>query len=373
MTGSGTAADPYIISDVDDLQAMENHLDSYYELGGDIDASATVGWNGGIGFIPVGTYGDRFTGSLDGKGYAITGLFINDVAVQGGLFGYIGVGAEVKNVGLEDCDITCDDAAALASYNYGAVSDCYSTGSIAAPANYEDAGGLIRTNEEEGTITDCYSACSVAANDDAGGLCERNYGTITRCYATGDINGGHLGGGLVCANHPTGVIEKCFATGYVLGTDWDSECAGLAVTNHGRITDCYARGDVTAERNAEGLVGFNMPGGVIEKSYATSLVTGAVAIAGLVRDNREGATVTNSFWDTETSGTEVSDGGTGKTTAQMKTESTFTDADWDFTTPIWYINPTINDGYPAFIGVVARIKGNPNIDQLIYQHVERMG
>ncbi|KKK59244.1 hypothetical protein LCGC14_3036340, partial [marine sediment metagenome] len=45
MTGSGTQGDPYIISDVDDLQAIENNLGSYYELGSDIDASATSGWN----------------------------------------------------------------------------------------------------------------------------------------------------------------------------------------------------------------------------------------------------------------------------------------------------------------------------------------
>ena len=46
MTGSGTAEDPYIIEDVDDLQAMENDPTAYYELGGDIDASPTQGWNG---------------------------------------------------------------------------------------------------------------------------------------------------------------------------------------------------------------------------------------------------------------------------------------------------------------------------------------
>ena len=54
MTGSGTLLDPYVIYDVNDLQAMENDLAAYYELGQDIDASATVGWNGGLGFKPIG-------------------------------------------------------------------------------------------------------------------------------------------------------------------------------------------------------------------------------------------------------------------------------------------------------------------------------
>ena len=47
MTGSGTQADPYIIHNVSDLQAVENDLDAYYELANDIDASATSGWNAG--------------------------------------------------------------------------------------------------------------------------------------------------------------------------------------------------------------------------------------------------------------------------------------------------------------------------------------
>jgi hypothetical protein len=41
-------------------------------------------------------------------------------------------------------------------------------------------------------------------------------------------------------------------------------------------------------------------------------------------------TLTACFWDTQTSGQETSAGGTGKTTAQMMTLSTFTSADWDF-------------------------------------------
>jgi hypothetical protein len=57
MTGSGTVGDPYIIYDVTDLQAMINNLAAYYELANDIDASATSGWNGGLGFEPVGAVG----------------------------------------------------------------------------------------------------------------------------------------------------------------------------------------------------------------------------------------------------------------------------------------------------------------------------
>jgi len=63
------------------------------------------------------------------------------------------------------------------------------------------------------------------------------------------------------------------------------------------------------------------------------------------------ATVTNSFWDTETSGQSSSAGGTGKNTTQMQTYSTFNSASWDITDgystgTIWSIESTVNSGYP---------------------------
>ncbi|GAJ08009.1 unnamed protein product, partial [marine sediment metagenome] len=58
-------------------------------------------------------------------------------------------------------------------------------------------------------------------------------------------------------------------------------------------------------------------------------------------------TITNCFWDTQTSGQATSDGGTGRTTIQMQTQATFTGAGWDFDT-IWNIcgSPTYVASYP---------------------------
>ncbi|MBA7633357.1 hypothetical protein ES703_40923 [subsurface metagenome] len=57
MTGSGTAAAPYKIYNVTDLQAIGDNLAAYYELANDIDASATSGWNGGAGSLEVSHIG----------------------------------------------------------------------------------------------------------------------------------------------------------------------------------------------------------------------------------------------------------------------------------------------------------------------------
>ena len=70
-TGSGTEADPYIITNAEQLQQMNDDRTAHYALGNNIDASATAGWDGDKGFGPIGTVSDPFTGSLDGRGYVI--------------------------------------------------------------------------------------------------------------------------------------------------------------------------------------------------------------------------------------------------------------------------------------------------------------
>ena len=97
MTGSGTLGDPYIITTAADLQAIEDNLGSYYELGGNIDASATSTWNSNAGFDPI----ILFTGQLDGKGYTISDLFINRPTEDYvGLIGYINANVVLRNISI---------------------------------------------------------------------------------------------------------------------------------------------------------------------------------------------------------------------------------------------------------------------------------
>ena len=393
MTGSGTLLDPYIIYDVNDLQAMEDHLDAYYELANDIDALATVGWNGGLGFDPVGKdwVPPPFTGHFDGKNYTISGLFINRPAtLYIGLFGWVGGSAEVKNVKLENADITGesyvgilagvteDDTTIANCHSSGSVtgtdtvvtyvgglvgadwtnasfSNCSSTASVTGSGNR--AGGLIGDCTchagEHITITGCYATGDVAGDDYIGGLIGISGGggeiTVTRCYATGDVSGIAYLGGLVSLISDEGTFTRCYATGNLVGgvaPGGFNDIGGFASMNSGIITNCYSRGSITGDRSLGGFIFSN--DGTITNCYSTGAVSGNPSIGGFAAINT--GTITNSFWDTETSGQATSDGGTGKTTAQMKTASTFTDAGWDFDT-IWNILPAINNGYPYLLGV----------------------
>jgi hypothetical protein len=90
--------------------------------------------------------------------------------------------------------------------------------------------------------------------------------------------------------------------------------------NSGEISLSYASGAVTGEAaNAGGLVGWHSTPGTITQTYATGTVTGAANgnIGGLVGLNVSGG-VTSSYWDTQTSGRMKSAGGTGVSTAQLR-------------------------------------------------------
>ena len=332
MTGSGTLLDPFIIWDVTDLQNMELDLTAYYELGQDIDASATVGWNGGLGFEPVGGWGGAaaFTGTFDGKGYRITGLTVNRAADDYiGLFGETD-GAIIKNIGMTNVNITGRrDVAALVGYSrYNTIiSDCYSTGAITALADAYDVAGLVGDNRDS-TISGCNSTCSITVSGgglhDIGGLAGDNRGTITNSYFAGSVS--------------------------VTGVDI-SDVGGLSGENSGTITNSYSTGSVSGTAGADiyyigGLSGENS--GTITNSYfaGSVSVTGVdiYDIGGFLGNNT--ADVTNSFWDIETSGQATSDGGTGLTSAEMVYGKAFAVAGWVQT--IW----RLNDGYyPCLIGV----------------------
>lgn len=135
--------------------------------------------------------------------------------------------------------------------------------------------------------------------DHIGCLVGANDGSITRSYSTGTVSGRIAAGGLVGQN------------------------------GSGCITSSYSTSAVSANIAVGGLVGYNVFG-CMANSYSTGSVSGGDYLGGLVGQIWSGGPIHASFWDMETSGLVSSYAGSGKTTAEMQTESTFTDAGWDF-------------------------------------------
>jgi hypothetical protein len=116
---------------------------------------------------------------------------------------------------------------------------------------------------------------------------------------------------------------------------------GLVGQSRGNVSNCYSTGSVTGkEWYVGGLIGRNYYG-TVSDSYSTGSATGNHRVGGLVGWNHD--SVSNSFWDIETSGLDDSDGGTGKTTAEMQDIATFSDAGWNI------VAVALNETNPAYI------------------------
>ena len=244
----------YVIETLAELQAMSADLAGHYTLANDIDCSATSGWNGGEGFLPVGTGMTPFTGTFDGQGNALSRLFINVSDTSGtGLFG-AAQGATIHDLRMTDVDITgAGTVGALAGYNLGTITNVGVTGTVTAMS---EVGGLVGNNGVDGTITASFADADVLAwgGGTAGGLVgQMSSGSISNCYANGDVtvlNDQAFAGGLM--GYATNPVDNCYATGNVTGY-WG--VGGLIGIAYDTISDSVAAGNVTGALDVGGLVG----------------------------------------------------------------------------------------------------------------------
>jgi hypothetical protein len=265
-------------------------------------------------------------GEFDGNGHRISNLSFNFSFVsQVGLFGQLASDGTVHDMAAENMNITARRrVGGLVGWNEGGVSDSYSTGRVTGD---EYVGGLVGVND--GAVSNSCSTGSVTGEDFIGGLVGSNgdYGAVSNSYSTGNVTGEEGVGGLVGLNR-RGTVSNSYSSGSVAG---GYVVGGLVGANAGDVGDSYSTGSVTGEDFIGGLVGTNGKGSTVSNSYSTGSVTCAgnvcLQVGGLVGANA--GAVSDSFWDTETSGQATSDGGTGKTTAEMKSIATFSGAGWD--------------------------------------------
>lgn len=207
MDGSGSESDPYIVTNVTELQAVEGDVEAAFALGSNIDASQTSNWNEGKGFTPFGSPGNPFIGSFDGREYVITGLTINRPDLFPiSLFPSISEESTIERVGLEDVDITGRrEVSGLVGINQGTVSQCFTTGSVSGSVG--SVGGLVGSNN--GLIEKSYSTATVTGGRRAGGLVGTNAGsgTVRECYAAGSVDGT---GGVVGSNGNDATVEESY-------------------------------------------------------------------------------------------------------------------------------------------------------------------
>ena len=363
-SGNGTPEDPYRISSLENLYWIASdtaHWSANYIQTLNIDASETASWfpdgsGRNYGWPPIGFHqyyfvynsvsdvweiagGDYrpFSGSYDGNGFMISGLYINrdsiitespdpspnpqpigrDSSQYVGMFGILD-GAVISNLVCSDFNVT----------------------------GTEEVGGLAG-NAVNSQITHCRIDGTVSASSGVGGLVAYSRGSaIKRCSADVNVNG-NLAGGLVGTLVGNDAAASfCCSYGSVSG---ESMIGGLTGRNdHGSIQNCYSFCSVNGEMYTGGLAGFDDYDSPIVCSYSAGPVSGTDHTGGLVGFEVETGTNTNVYlclWDTQSSGLLTSAGGSGKTTSEMQDPSTFINAGWDLDT-VWTMHPAVNGAYP---------------------------
>ena len=243
----------------------------------DTDLTLTGEWT------PIGTESQPYTGTFDGGGHTISGLTVTGSDQWAGLFGYIDKDGTVKNVVLENVQITSDNQYAyvggVAGDSWGTIENCSVSGSVSGTTF---AGGVVGS-QRGGSITGCNSSATVKGVIFAGGIAgETNSGaSLTGCYATGDVtvendgtNNSHAGG--VVGYNGGGTLTACYATGNVIGTGTGTDpiyVGGVTGSNNlGTLTACYH-----AKEDVSGPTGTT--GGVAGRNFKGSMSGGGIITA----------------------------------------------------------------------------------------------
>ena len=245
---------------------LTTNLDFDTDGDGDVD-SGDAYWNNGAGWAPIPNFSSnvsRFATIFEGNGRTITNLFIDSSENNIGLFGATGSSAVIRNLEMVSVQVTgTDDVGGLVGSNGGAVSGSFTTGKVSGD---DDVGGLVGANLSDGAVSASYSTVQVTGDDRIGGTAGLNNGEVRAAYATGRVVGGSLVGG---------------------------------------------------------LIGWNT--GEVNISYATGLVSSRSTVGGLVGRNGGGGNITDSYWDSDTSGHTTGSNGQAKNSEELQLPTTASD------------------------------------------------
>lgn len=171
---------PYIINSTEGLQLLATYVNSgticaefnvttkvydvyngvYFKINCDIEFNPTIVNN----FTPIGGSNNvyyAFCGSFDGDGHTISGINI-DINEYAGIFGYIGIGAEIKKVTLDNAIISGNQftGGIVGKSEGGSISNCLVTNSSIDGSLY--TGAIAGENTFEGILDhNYYSGCTV--------------------------------------------------------------------------------------------------------------------------------------------------------------------------------------------------------------------
>lgn len=245
--GEGTKLNPYQITNADQLKEITKDMSAYYVLANDIDLSGIASWE------PIGTEENEFLGELDGQGYTIDHMTIEDDGLQDiGLFGYCGKYAKIRNINLTNVNVDIDRAAQDDKYESGDRKPCVGTiaGTVTKSGDYLNIFNC--TSSGNISVINC---CDVYV----GGIVGLG-GNISNCTNTNNIyvlsnkgnrydqDGDVCVGGIV--GYPGaiwGSVDSCINYGNVNVVSGDYAFCGGICGYEGDIIESINYGNISAE------------------------------------------------------------------------------------------------------------------------------
>ncbi|GEM_PF-4749985 len=379
--GDGSDDDPYEIENWEHLDNVRDYKNVYFRLNNSLNSDTDGYEDIGDDWTPIGSLEEPFTGNFNARGYTIKNLVVDKGSEDNtGLFAFVGSGGTVRNLNLEDADVSgADRVGSLVGTNSGTISNCSSTGNVSGDSQVGGLIGFIKGGSVSGSSSECivegqeylggfagvssgtvsgsYAAGDVSGDNRVGGFVgevsageiSSSYssvnvdiqgnsiggfagvvgGVVSRSYATGDVSGGNRVGGFVGEVTAEGNISRSYATGNV--DESGEDIGGFAGVNSGDLSHSYAKVQgVSGDSNVGGLAGRVSESGSVKNCYAVVeniSGTNSGALIGLNESGEED--IAGSFWDEDSTLETESDGGVGLSTEQMMCVSTFTLAGWD--------------------------------------------
>jgi len=244
------------------------------DLGGIFDENGNP-QTGNNPWTPIGSQSNPFSGTFEGAGHIITGMYIDSTTENTGLFSYISSGT-VKNLGIENSYIksTNEYTGSITGFiQNGEISNVYNKGTVSGK---KITGGVLGRNDKNSIIKNCY-----------------NTGTI---IGDGQFIAGIVGyNGSIEKNYPYySIIKNCYNAGIVNGT---LDSGGIAGGNYGKIEKNYNLGNINSSQNSSGgILGqiYRIYSPNLNNNYNSGIAAGGIAL--YIYGSETSYTLTNNYY-----------------------------------------------------------------------------
>ncbi|MGW8429318.1 Ig-like domain-containing protein [Peribacillus simplex] len=285
--GIGTAFSPYKIAGTEQLKAVKNYLNSYFELENDIDLSAYSSWE------PIGTREEPFTGSFNGNGNIVSDLTINlvsDKELAAGLFGYVNL-ASIQDLGVVNGYIQINRGSAKERVYAGGIAghlansrveEAFTNNQISASSKHYSYTGGISGYLSNSEILNSYNLGKIYSNSGdyssyAGGITGLALDSrIAEVYNSGKIDAssnfyggssGGIAGALTRSN-----LRDSYNLGNIHASSWSGTPVSGALSggaSEAKISNSYSIGKVD-KSSLDGSLSGSLIGSMGETAVTSS-------------------------------------------------------------------------------------------------------